>query len=884
MRRPLFVLLIGLVLGELCGYLLYLTGVMIPASLFLAVLCFHRTAAKGKPFFIWLFLGSILLGNLLWCVEERKVEEAKTFSGNVEERECLVRGRIILRKETESTVSFTVVNPVFILHENKKFMRGKCLLRGKTGDQIPESLPVPGETGSFSAVLSFPEKEKNPGGFNEQNYDLANGVYLTGKIIGPVKVEKKADTVPGLAFRLKRRMEAGFLNHLSSDDAAMLSAMTFGDKSGLSLEQRKLYEENGMMHLLAVSGLHISGVGGRIYRRLRRSGWSYPAACSGGALILLFYGCMTGWGTSVLRAVIMYMVFLTAEYLGYAYDLITAMSLSGILMLMEHPYRLLDSGFQISFAAVSALGLVLPAVMDRESAEEEDEAFIHDPGSRRSFAAMRRLFLREWKEEGKNYALKKLTANILKAVCESGKEGVCSGLVVFMATTPLIMRVYYECTPYSILLNPLVLPLMGPLLLCTLFSGILGLFGTGELISVPAVCILRGYSFLFTHVRKLPASLIITGCPSVGRICLIYMTELIFLLILVRERTIRARTIRERKIRAKTIRVRSFRERNREMKRRLPCVLLMSIFVLMIVCPPLGAGSGNLRITMLDVGQGDSILLQLPGRKSMLIDGGSSSKENVYEEIIRPALWYYGISKLDYVIISHMDEDHISGIREMLESGYPVRHLITGSTYSKTGFSTIKEIDYDKLVASSKQDHEGKEISGPEGIDPKEYDICRLCRENGTSWHVMERGDRLKIGEIKLHCLHPRKKALYEDRNQKSLTLLLEWKDFGGLFPGDLGQEQEENILEGLDQRVTLLKTGHHGSKYSTGDELLDRIEPVYAFISAGTGNFYGHPHQELLKRLEEHGAKIYQTKEHSAIWAETDGRSFKAGYWSERR
>ncbi len=613
MKRPLFVLLIGLVLGELCGYLLYLTGVMIPASLFLAALCFHRAALKEKPFFIsgtkieydriragvglWagLFLAVMLLGNLLWCLEERKVGEAETFALKTEEREYQVKGRITLRKDTESTVSYTVFNPVFILDDKVTSMRGKCILRGKReGQDIPD-LPVPGETGSFAAVLSFPEREKNPGGFNERNYDLANGIYLTGKITGPVKVEKTASTISGLAFRLKRRMEAGFITHLSSDDAAMLSAMAFGDKSGLSTEQRRLYEENGMMHLLAVSGLHISGVGGRIYRRLRRWGRSYPAACSGGALVLLFYGCMTGWGTSVLRAVIMYMIFLTAEYLGYAYDLITAMSISGILMLTEHPYRLLDSGFQISFAAVTALGLVLPVVQDKGPAIEEEESFLRDRGYRRSFDGIRVLFFREWKEEGKGFALKNLMANTLKSMLESGKDGILSGFVVFLVTTPLIMRVYYECTPYSILLNPLVLPLMGPLLISALASGLLGLFGAGGPASLPAVFILRGYSILFTHVRKLPASLIITGCPSVGRILLIYGAELLFLLVIVLNR-------REKK------------------ERRFPFLLLPILLLPLIICPSWEAGSKDLRIIMLDVGQGDCILLRIPGRKSILID------------------------------------------------------------------------------------------------------------------------------------------------------------------------------------------------------------------------------------------------------------------------
>ena len=156
--------------------------------------------------------------------------------------------------------------------------------------------------------------------------------------------------------------------------------------------------------------------------------------------------------------------------------------------------------------------------------------------------------------------------------------------------------------------------------------------------------------------------------------------------------------------------------------------------------------------------------------------------------------------------------------------------------------------------------------------------------KNHTVFLTLERGDDFTAGGIRFTCLHPRKNTIYPDRNEKSLTMLVRWKLFSALFTGDLGSDQEDHVLEGVDKTVTLLKVGHHGSRYSTGTALLDRLHPSYALISAGRNNLYGHPHKEVLDRLKDHGIKVFQTKEKGAICLDTDGENLGIYYWTQGR
>ncbi|MBR5046901.1 MAG: ComEC/Rec2 family competence protein, partial [Eubacterium sp.] len=340
MKRPLFLLLIGLVLGELCGYWLYVTGVIIPASLLCLILFFDRIHLRGKPFLckkiIISFLMIILLGNLSWCHESGRIRSIESYSKDLSGENCILQGKVTDRKDKENgTVRLTLLNPRIQFKDRKYVLKGKCLCTVRAGqEESGEESLFPGSTICARASLSLPKEAGNPGAFPERTYDYANGIYCKAGLSRIISVDHPVFSIRRWAYKVKKGMENGYQRYLAPEDSAVLCAMVLGDKSGLDRDQRKLYEENGLVHLLAVSGLHVSGIGGRIYRRLRKKGFSYTVSCICGGSLLIFYACMTGFAASVIRAAGMYLVFLLSEYLGRPYDLISAMSLTGVLMIL----------------------------------------------------------------------------------------------------------------------------------------------------------------------------------------------------------------------------------------------------------------------------------------------------------------------------------------------------------------------------------------------------------------------------------------------------------------------------------------------------------------------------------------------------------------------
>ena len=237
------------------------------------------------------------------------------------------------------------------LRQTKK-LPGKCRLV-----KIPVSKGkiYPGDFITCTGKLKAIEEQTNPGEFNTKIYYYSVGIryqffgeYLTRKRESPLSLHRIAGSV-------RERIDAIYRHILSDTEYALLKAIFLGDKTDLSKEQKHLYEENGMAHLLAVSGLHVSIVGGMLFRFLRKKGRSYAFSCMVGSGILFFYAIMTGFGNSVFRAAVMFFCFLLAQYFGAEYDMISSMSLAGILMLLEQPWRLLESGCVISFASIFSI-------------------------------------------------------------------------------------------------------------------------------------------------------------------------------------------------------------------------------------------------------------------------------------------------------------------------------------------------------------------------------------------------------------------------------------------------------------------------------------------------------------------------------------------------
>ncbi len=498
----------------------------------------------------------------------------------------------------------------------------------------------------------------------------------------------------------------------------------------------------------------------------------------------------------------MFLIFLLAQYFGAEYDMVSSMSLAGILMLYDGPLRILESGCIISFTSIFAIGMIVPFMKELEEKRRKSKLI---PGE----------FLIEskWKKRI--------------------RQAFFTSVIISMVIGPLLLRFYYQWSPYSVLLNLFVIPAMSPLLLSAITGGVVGLFQlwAGMAGCIPAVLLLRGFHVIFQFIHKMPGAVIVTGCPSWWKILLFYLAELcLFICWYYRLWSV-------------------------------GCVFIL-ILIAGRFCRPVPP----LQISMLDVGQGECIFLKTPANETILIDGGSTSKKHIADYTILPALKYYGTDHLDYVIITHTDEDHISGIRELLEEEYPVKNIILPDTLAmrlpeqKTGKREVQE-----------KDRESKK------------NILEVIKKSNANVLKISKGDILQLDRISLPCLHPVKGWDDEDVNSGSIVFALSYEKFTMLFTGDLPGEQEALFMKEVPSPVSILKTAHHGSKNSTTDLFLKMVHPQKAILSAGKNNLYGHPHKETIKRLQKNGADIYGTLWGGAIHIESNGQKYQINYFKNQ-
>lgn len=394
------------------------------------------------------------------------------------------------------------------------------------------------------------------------------------------------------------------------------------------------------------------------------------------------------------------------------------------------------------------------------------------------------------------------------------------GSAVFLVTLPVLLTSFYEFPPYSFLLNLLVIPLMsmvaGGGLLAILF-GKLSISLAGCLF-FPVHLLLSLFAYLCQKSSLLPGGRFITGEPGWIRITAYVMLLLLFYL--------------QRKYMTR------------------PCTLLILAGSIFILVHPLEVGE---RITALDVGQGDCILLQ--GEKgAVLIDGGSSSEKELAEYTLLPALKAGAVNRLSCIFLTHTDADHINGIQELLERGREEGILI------------------EKLVLPV--------LDMP---DEAYLEIVKKAQEWEIPVFTMAAGDTLEEADFSFYCLHPQKNRAYADKNAASLVLRAEKGRFSALFMGDIDGEAELEFVREADMQgqVFLLKAGHHGSKVSCSEELLQLCRPEVTLISCGADNSYGHPNQETLRRIRNCGSRVYVTKDCGAVQVQILGKRIRVRCYS---
>ena len=710
-------------------------------------------------------------------------------------------------------------------------------------------------------------------------------------------------------FHLKNYISEQIDCLFSTQNSAVLKAMLLGEKGLLEEETRELYQGAGIVHILSISGLHLSLLGMGLFSLTGKCRWiPMPVRAAASILIVFLYGKMIGMGTSVFRALVMLTLYIISKVIGRTYDILTAASIAAFLLLLDQPLYLLHTGFQFSFCAVLAIGILLPALPGR----------------------------------------------ILKAIA------------IPLATLPVYLWAYGTFPVTSLLLNLIVIPLMTVVMVsaggAVLLEGMIGFVSGGltdslpangtlsaggalaanatlsaggvlpaalkwfpRIIGLPAELILDFYRFLAESSGKIPGHEIVLGRPSPIRILVFYSMLLILAAISVRlqmphmRRRIEADAVSQKR-EASLLQLRNVRTENAayaahvtdnpgakgwseafadsmksgrrkedrgDLLLRRAVAKTCQIFHLYdnrsrkdfaCICTALWIAaalsvlafrfSPAFEMDMLYVGQGDGIFISCQGRH-FLIDGGSSTKEDLAKYTLLPFLHSKGVGHLDGIILTHDDIDHCSGLLQFLEAAAEEKPLISLSAV------------YLPDIAESAKGENYKRIEN-------------LCGQVGIPVRCISRGQRLRSGCLTMECLHPVRGASYEDANEYSTTLLLRYRDsslsqeedsavkpdlsgkaedFSALLTGDLeGQGEEEllkyltetNLLQASEElpNIDVLKVAHHGSKNATSEHFLQLVHPDIAFISAGIDNMYGHPAEELLDRLVSSASRsaIYRT------------------------
>ena len=672
---------------------------------------------------------------------------------------------------------------------------------------------VPGDTIYSSGRLSEFQEPDNPGQFSMKKYYYSQGIYYSCQVKN-LQVKKTHHLWEEWLWKLKKSLMRVYDTWLDEKDSGTIKAMILGDKENLYDEISYLYQATGISHILAISGLHVSLVGMSIFSLLKLAGCPVFPNCLVSAIIMLSFLKLTGEAVSTKRAVIMLFILLLSYLCKRSYDTLSAWSVSVLIIFWSTPFAYYGSGFLLSFGAVLGIAVVTPALQKIFGETPEKTIRLNERLTREK---------RECRQNHRPFSL-----FIVKLKFGRYFRNLFLGSVgVQLTILPVLASVNYKIPVYSVFLNLFILPFVSFLLLVAFYGGLSGVIclSFGSVLTIPVHSILSWYEKIANLFYRLPYHTILTGKPEVWKIIIYYGSLLYFLWVVGREKR--------------------------------PCFRHM-LYLIPLVVIFFPVGHGELEITALSVGQGDGIVIYTPEKKTILIDGGSSSIAGVGQYRLEPFLYSKGCKTIDSIIVTHGDDDHISGVRELLEQS----------------------------------DSEGIRVSCLYLPDIKNGDeACEKLKKtaeiHGVAVKHLYGGKQWKENNLTLTCLFPEKNMTVSDRNDASVVCYLEYGNYDFLFTGDLPESQENQVLSYLKKYtdydgggISVLKVAHHGSKYSTGKKWLDTLKPEYAVISCGRKNRYGHPHEELLNRLKEAGVKVLRTDELGAIEVKIKGGEMMiAGY-----
>ena len=633
--------------------------------------------------------------------------------------------------------------------------------------------------------------KRNNSGFDYKEYLKINkmhGIITAKQESIKVLKEKNLNIILININKCSNKIKENANKLFDKNEANLLSGILIGDKEGIEKEVQENFRDSNLSHMLAVSGAHVSYVILGITYALKKVKvnklWSNMITI----VTLCCFIFLTGASPSVIRACIMAIYIIIGHMMHRKTKLISSVSLSLLIILILNPYKLFDIGLQLSYGGTIGIILFSGVLAKKAKLNNLLEGFVNKL----------------------KYRVKQLIV-----VC------VSANLIIF----PIIAAHYSTMSLTFVISNICAGPILGVIIILgfiTIFVSFISID-----IAKPFALILNIFIQILMYITKicssLPFSKIYIKTPSLSQIIIYYMI-LIFIYYICKIRKKKRRLIHRKLLRT---------VQNKKVQKLFIIVIILIFTSMQILkCLP-----SDLTIYFIDVGQGDSTLIVTPNHKTILIDGGGTEFESDFDigkQTLLPEILGQRITKIDYLLISHFDSDHATGVAQILG-----------------------KIDVSSIILTRQLE---------------ENDIYRhilsIAKEKKIKLIYVKEGDVLKIGGIKISIIHPENKLMINNpMNNNSIVCKVEYNSFSMLLTGDIEMEAEELILrKNINLKADVLKVAHHGSKTSTTGEFLKAINPKVALIGVGKNNNFGHPSNEVIQRLKENGTRIYRTDENGEI------------------
>jgi competence protein ComEC len=670
---------------------------------------------------------------------------------------------------------------------------------------LPELLP--GDQITFSGSIRRIRNFNNPGGYDYERHMAFKNLWVSAYALKnkPILVTRPEEQgfwrgIERFRSRIRRIIEQTG----TAPASGILAALVIGDRAGIPQELQEAFNRAGISHLLAISGLHI-GIIASIFLVIFRFLLSHFSAVlwSGGlrkysAFLSFFpimaYGLISGMSPSTQRAVLMVTVFLTGFWFEKEQNSMNTLAIAAMSILIVHPPAVFAISFQLSFMAVLSILYGMSSIPETQGGPVK-----------RSFIAF----------------------------------GLVSCFAI-LGTAPLTLIHFNQVSLAGVAANLIFIPLIGflivPLGLVSAFA-----FGAGIPLAEMGLGLASGMLSWFLEWVPLFANLpfnMKTVTPNLlETICYYVILWAGFQLIA-----------------PNTDRTSS--ENKPQHGSRLPftsgqirMVLLTSILILCadaLYWTQIRLRHEDLRVTVIDVGQGTSSLLELPGGFNLLIDGGGFYDNAVFdvgERVVAPFLWHKKIQTIEMVILSHPDADHMNGLLFITEH-FNVKTILTNGVEKQT--STYKELM--KIIRGKGIQH----LAFPH--------IPRRFQINGVDVEILYPIDTNIAGNGK--------DAWRMDDNNQSLAARVEYGPVSFLFPGDLETQAEQELVEHMGDRLktTVLIAPHHGCGTSNSEIFLDYVNPSWVVISAGWQNRFKCPSPSVLNRYKQRGCRVLRTDMNGAV------------------